>query len=266
MDTVLRAVYRVSVVAIFAFMLLPIIIVLIASVSPTNVIDIFPSRISFRWFAEVLEPRWMVPLRFSLVLAAVVSVAATVLGLMGAFAVAYFRCPGNTVVMSFLLSPLSAPQIVTGIALLQFFAMFALHTRMGMLALFLGHVVVMLPFTTRMIVNAIHGFDRNMERAGLILGASPGQVLWYVILPLLKSGVFAALTFAFILSFNNIPISLFLAQPGTRTIAIAVINYLEYRIDPALAAVNVVCLLIILIIVGVVERFGRFTRALYGRD
>lgn len=263
MDRTLHIAFRVSVVAIFAFMILPLLVVLIASISPTNQIELAPSSISLRWYAEVGDPRWLGPLWFSLRLAVFAALVSTAFGLAGAFAVAYFRCPANAAVMSFLLSPLSAPQIVVGIALLQFLAQWGLHTSLGIWAMLMGHVLVLVPFTTRMIANNIYSFDRSLQRAAAVLGASPAQTLWHVILPVLKPGLFAALTFSFILSFNNIPISLFLSQPGTRTLPIAVINYLDYRIDPALAAVNVICLVIIILAVAALERIGKFSKTLY---
>lgn len=266
MDRAVNLLYRVSLVAVFSFMLLPMLVVVMASLSPTNRIDIFPDSVSLQWFGEVFTSRWLDPLEFSLRLAFLTSIFATLLGLMGSFAVAYFRCPANSTVMSFLLSPLSAPQIVVGIALLQAFAMISIHVGLGITTLLLGHVLVMVPFTTRMITNSIYGFDRNLQRAASVLGANRRQTLWYIILPILKPGMFAALTFSFILSFNNIPISLFLSQPGARTISIAVINYLEYRIDPALAAVNVACLVIIVILVAVLEKIGKFSHTLYRKD
>jgi len=266
MDRALNIVFRVSVVAIFAFMLLPMLVVVIASLAPTNQIELVPDGLSLQWFGEVFTDRWLRPLQFSLQLAALTSICATILGLMGAFAVAYFRCPANSLVMSFLLSPLSAPQIVVGIALLQAFAMVSMHTGLGIVTLLMGHTLVMVPFTTRMITNNIYSFDRTLQRAASVLGATRAQTLRYVILPLLKPGLFAAITFSFILSFNNIPISLFLSQPGATTISIAVINYLEYRIDPALAAVNVVCLVIIIVLVAILEKIGKFSHTLYKRD
>src|SRR5688500_1866618 len=126
MDRVLSRSYRVAVVLIFAFMLLPMAVVVLASISPTDRIQLLPDHVSLRWYWEVLQPRWLGPMQFSLLLAVVVAVASTLLGGLGAFAVAYYRCPANSFVSVLLLSPLAAPQIVKGIALLQIFSIFGL--------------------------------------------------------------------------------------------------------------------------------------------
>lgn len=267
MDRTLSFVYRASVAAVFTFMLLPLLVVVIASVSPTDKIELFPSTISFRWFIEVAQdPRWAAPLRFSLMLGALVAVTSTVLGALGAFAVAYYRCPGSAGVLSFLLSPLSAPQIVKGLALLLLLSALGLQKWLGLWALFVGHVMIMVPFTARMIVNSLHNFDHTYERAAVVLGANRWQVLRHVTLPLIKPGIFAALTLSFVLSFNNIPISLFLGRPGVQALPIEILNYFSYRIDPALAVVNVVCLAIVILIVFVLERVGGFTKFMYGKE
>lgn len=264
MDRFLSRSYRLVVVLVFAFMLLPMAVVVLASISPTDRIQLAPDHISLRWYLEVLQPRWTGPMQFSLILAAIVAAASTLLGGIGAFAVAYYRCPASSFVSVLLLSPLSAPQVVKGIALLQFFSLLGLLRGLGPMALVLGHLVVMLPFAARMIMNGLHGLDRDLERAAVILGANRWRVLWHIVLPLAKPGIFGALAFSFVLSFNNVEISLFLSQAGSRTLPIEVINYFGYRIDPALAAVNVVTLALVLAIVFVLDRVGGFSKLLQG--
>ena len=262
MDRLLSRTYRVAVLLVFVFMLLPMAVVVLASISPTDRIELAPDHFSFRWYLEVLQPRWVGSMRFSLILAAIVAAASTLLGGLGAFAVSYYRCPANSVVSVLLLSPLAAPQIVKGIALLQFLSLLGPLSSLGPMALVLGHVMVMLPFAARMIMNGLHGLDRDLERAAVILGANRRQVLWHVILPLAKPGIFGALAFSFVLSFNNVEISLFLSQAGSRTLPIEVINYLSYRVDPALAAVNVVTLMVVLVVVLTLDRVGGFSKVL----
>lgn len=264
MDRLLSRSYRAAVLLVFAFMLLPMLVVVLASISPTDRIELAPSHVSFRWYLEVLQPRWTGPMQFSLMVAAFVAVTSTLLGGLGAFAVAYYRCPANSFVAVLLLSPLATPQIVKGIALLQLFSLFGLLRWLGPFALVLGHVMVMLPFAARMIMNGLHGLDRDLERAAVILGADRWRVLRHIILPLAKPGIFGALAFSFVLSFNNVEISLFLSQAGSRTLPIEVINYFGYRIDPALAAVNVVTLALVLLIVFTLDRVGGFSKVLQG--
>jgi putative spermidine/putrescine transport system permease protein len=261
-DRVLSLSYRAGVVLVFVFMLLPMAVVVLASISPTDRIELAPDHISLRWYLEVLQPRWIGAMQLSLLLAAAVAVVSTLLGGLGAFAVAYYRCPANSVVSVLLLSPLAAPQVVKGIALLQFLSLVGLMRALGPTALVLGHVMVMLPFAARMIMNGLHALDRDLERAAVILGANRWRVLWHIVLPLAKPGIFGALAFSFVLSFNNVEISLFLSQAGSRTLPIEVVNYMGYRIDPALAAVNVVTLVLVLLVVLTLDRVGGFSKVL----
>lgn len=249
-------IFRLSIGLIVVFTVLPILIVVVASLSPTDRIDLFPASISFRWYAAIFSPEWLVPMQRSLLIAAIVSIGATLLGLLGAMATHYYRCPGHSFFTIVFLSPLSAPQVVKSIALLQLFSALAIQARVGLWGLLIGHVVMLMPFAVRMIMNSLGVYDRNVENAALILGANRFQVLRLITIPLLMPGIFAALAFTFILSFNNVEMSLFLSGPGMRTYPIQVMNYFQYSIDPVLAAANVATLILVLFVVVLADRVG----------
>jgi len=115
-----------------------------------------------------------------------------------------------------------------------------------------------------MIATAMFNFDRNLDRAGQSLGATKAQRIRHLLIPIIKPGVFSGMTFAFIISFNNIPLSVFLVRPGQTTLPITVINYLEYSLDPVLAAVNVASLLFVLAVIFVFEKIGGFSAQIHG--
>jgi putative spermidine/putrescine transport system permease protein len=200
----------------------------------------------------------------SVELASFVAAASGLLGLLAAYAVAYEKCPGHAAIMSFLLSPMAVPQIVKGVAVVLFFSSAGLYTFLGTPGLIVAHIVLTLPFAVRMIATAMVNFDKSLDRAARILGASKLQRIRHILLPLIKPGLFSGVTFAFIISFNNIPLSLFLVRPGQTTLPITVINYLEYGLDPVLAAVNVASLLFILGVIVVFEKLGGFTSEIHG--
>jgi putative spermidine/putrescine transport system permease protein len=135
---------------------------------------------------------------------------------------------------------------------------------MGTPALVAAHVVLALPFVTRMVGGSIANFDRGLDRAGRILGASKMQRLRYILLPMIKPGVLSGVIFAFILSFNNIPLSVFLVRPGETTLPITVINYLEYSLEPVMAAVNVASMIFILALIFLFEKLGGFSVQIHG--
>jgi putative spermidine/putrescine transport system permease protein len=263
--TLPRWTFNTAVFVIYAFMFLPIMIVVLVSLNPEPYLQVPPSGLSLRWYRQVFTAEWMPALRYSLLLAIGVAAVSTVLGGLGAFAIARYRFPGRAMLQAFLLSPLSIPSIVTGVAILQFITIIEFQGVLGSPALLLAHVVVTLPYSVRMIGISLFGFDQRLENAAQNLGARPRQVFRYITLPLVKPGIFAGMTFAFIVSFNNVPVSLFLVRPGATTLPIKILNYLEYRLDPTLAAVNMVSLLVVLVGVVIAERIGGFTRFVYGR-
>lgn len=253
------------VAAIYLYMFLPIAVVVLTSLNPGQYLRLPPPGLSLRWYAAALAPEWLEPFRISLVLAATTAVAASLLGLPAALALVRHRFPGREALNALLLSPLSLPAIVSGVAILQFLSLMGLRGLIGFPALLLAHTALTVPYAIRTIAISLHGFDRSLELAAMNLGATPWRTFRYVTLPLIKPGLFAGMVFAFIVSFNNVPVSLFLVRPGMVTLPIRILNYLEYRFDPSLAAVNMLSLLVVLVIVAAAERTAGFTRFVYAR-
>ncbi len=250
---------------IYLYMFLPILVVVLTSLNPSPYLRLPPQGVSLRWYAAALTPEWLEPFRISLVLAVITAAVATLLGLPAAFGLVRHRFPGRDLFNALLLSPLSLPAIVTGVAILQFLSLAGLRGLLGFNALVLGHAALTVPYAIRTIAISLHGFDRSVEQAAMNLGATPWRTFRYVTLPIIKPGVFAGMVFAFIVSFNNVPISLFLVRPGMITLPIRILNYLEFRFDPSLAAVNMLSLFVVLLIVTIAERTAGFTRFVYTR-
>jgi putative spermidine/putrescine transport system permease protein len=250
---------------IYIYMFLPIAVVVLTSLNPEQLLTLPPRGVSLRWYVAALTPEWLEPFRTSLVLATVTALAATLLGTPAAFALVRHRFSGRDVMNALLLSPLSLPAIVSGVAILQFLSLVGLRSLIGFPALLLAHAALTTPYAIRTIAISLYGFDRSLEQAAMNLGATPARTFWHVTLPLIKPGLFAGMVFAFIVSFNNVPVSLFLVRPGMITLPIRILNYLEFRFDPSLAAVNMLSLLVILVIVAVTERTAGFTRFVYTR-
>ena len=124
---------------------------------------------------------------------------------------------------------------VIGLAMLQLLSLAGLQiTLAGLIVL---HAVYVMPFTVRLIMTGLARFEFSLEDAARSLGAGPARTLWYVTLPLTRGGLIAGFLFAFILSFVNLPLSLFLTNPGTATLPVTMFAYMESRIDPVVAAV-----------------------------
>jgi len=264
MNHVLSIGYRLALCAILLFIALPIFVVVLASVSPTAAVSLQPSEWTFAWYGKLWVARWIDPFYLSVKVAALVAILSGALGFLAAYAVAYEKCPGHNFVMPFLLSPLSVPQIVKGVAIVLFLSSAGLYQLLGWPGLIAGHVVLTLPFTTRMIATSMFNFNHSLDRAARNLGASRWQRVRFVLFPLVKPGLFSGMTLAFIISFNDVPLSLFLVRPGQTTLPITVINFFEYSLDPILAAVNVSSLIFILAAIVAFEKLGGFSAQIHG--
>ena len=258
--------YRAALTAILVFVAAPIVVVFLASVNSTQYLRFPPSGLSTRWWEAALTERWMGPTWFSLQLAGATAILATGLGTLAALGIQRGRFPGRDGLLAVLLSPLILPQIVTGAALLQFFALVGLRDLLGFPALLLGHVVITMPYAIRTVAVSLHGLDPRLEWAAQDLGANPLQTFLRVTLPLIKNGVFAGFVFAFIVSFNDVPISLFLGRPGNVPIPIAILGHVESRFDPAVSAVAVITIAIALALIAIGERFARVSEFLYHQE
>src|SRR5262249_12851556 len=152
--------------------------------------------------------------------------------------------PGKAVVRAITLGPLILPTLVTGIALLQFLSLIGLGRWMGFWALLIGHVVICLPFSVRTVAVSLAAMPGNLENAAASLGATRSDVLRHVPLPLIAPGTMAGMIFAFVHSFDDVNLSLFIARPGERPLTVAILAFLDFGFAPTLAAVSILSMLI----------------------
>jgi len=197
-------------------------------------------------------------------LATAAALGATLLGMPMALALVRYRFWGREVLASLVLGPLVLPALVTGIALLQMLQLVGLGFLFGFPALLLGHMMICLPFTVRTIAISLRAMPDHVERAAASLGASTRHVLMRVTLPLISSGVFAGAVFAFIQSFTDYSVSLFLSSPGVKPISVTILSFLEFGFTPTLAAVAVLTLVVPLMLILAVQRFFRLGDFIYG--
>lgn len=250
---------------VFAFILVPTAVLAVVSLNAQSIMAFPPAGFSLRWWGVALTGRWIGTVFFSLRLAAAAAAGAGLLGIPCAMGLARSRFPGHALVSSLVLSPLLLPEIVTGAALLQFVHLAGLTGLIGFRALLVGHVVITAPYVIRTMLVSLRTLPPDVERAAADLGADPWRVFRHVTLPLVRSGAFAGLVFAFILSFNNISISLFLVRPGATTVPMQLLQAMEYGMNPDVAAVAVLTVLVNLIAIGAAERWAGVSRFLYER-
>ena len=240
---------------LYVFILGPILITAAVSFNATNRSFFPPQGFSLRWWGEVFRPQWLQPFVFSLELAALTALVATAIGVPLAFAFQRHEFPGKALVRTVTLGPLILPTLVTGIALLQFLTLAGLGSWLGFWALLIGHVIICLPFSVRTVAISLQAMPGRVESAAASLGAPPAAVLRHVTLPLVMPGVFAGLTFAFIHSFADVNLSLFVARPGERPVTVAILAFLEFGFAPTLAALSMLTLIVPLALIAILGRF-----------
>jgi len=224
-----------------------------------------PEGYSLRWFLAIAgNDRFVAGFLLSLELAVIATGIGLLLGLPAALGLARARFGGHEIASSTLLLPLIVPGIVLGIALYVFQVEAEIATGLPLLGslggLIAGHVLIVIPWTVRLVSASLIGLDRCIEEAAQSLGADRWVTFRRVTLPAIRPGVVAAALFSFVSSFGNLEMSLFLVGPGRTTLPIAIIQYLEWKIDPTIAAVSVLQILLIGAAMLVTDRFVRISR------
>lgn len=225
--------------ATLVFLLAPMAIVFAFAINPTAYVEFPPVGFSLRWFEKFFASREFIEsLTYSLRIAAIAAVLSMLLGASAAIALSRSRLPGRDALTAIFLSPLMIPAILTGLGLFQMFLL--MDVGRPAWGLILGHTIVCVPYVLRTTLAILENFDRRLEEAALNLGAGPIRTFFEVTLPIIRPGIAAGTVFAFVVSFDQFPISLFLVEPGRETFPIRMFNYLLYDFDGTIAAASIV--------------------------
>lgn len=239
-----------------AFLVAPIAIVIAVSFNATEFIEFPPRAWSLRWYRNYLgSSQWVEPTLLSLRIAAVTTVLATVLGTAAAIGLVRGRFRGRRALEFFFVSPMVMPTIVLAIGLYLLFARFKIVGHP--MALYLAHTVVAAPLVIVIVSAALKTTDSAIELAARSLGAGYFRTLWHVTLPAIMPAVISGAAFAFLLSFDEVVLSIFLGGPTTTTLPKRMWESVRYEIDPTLTAIStllVVVPILILCVVGLVRR------------
>jgi putative spermidine/putrescine transport system permease protein len=263
--SLLRAAYLASVALVFAFMFTPLVFVLWVSVFKNEVVTFPPQGYTLAWFGNAwANPAFLNGFLASIQIGLFSMLAGLALGIPASFALVRGRFAGRTTLNAFLLSPLIVPGIVAGTAIYIAFVQIELWTGVRVIAslpgFVLAHVALTVPWTVRLVSASLVGVDPAIEEAAANLGARPFTTFRRVTLPAIRPGVVAAGIFAFIVSFTDLEMSLFLVGPGRSTLPIAMLQYLEWKFDPTVAAVSVVQIAIIGVGLAATDRFVKLSK------
>jgi putative spermidine/putrescine transport system permease protein len=226
------------------------IIVVVATAFTTTAYPVFPPQgFTLKWFEQFLSmSEFTDAVQRSALLASASTMIATVLGTSSALALARWHGAGRQALTSLMLSPILFPAIVLGLALLVF------YSRIGLAGTFTGlviaHSLITTPFVIRLVMASLAEFDPAVEEAARNLGAGWWRTFLQVTLPLIRPGVLAGAVFAFILSFDELVVTLFLAGPGMATLPVRIFTFVEYSSAPTISAISTT-LIIAWMLIGV---------------
>ncbi len=248
-----------------AYLLLPLFFVTWLAFFAQEIPSFPPDGYSLKWFRAVPgNDRFVSGFILSLQVASVATFLGISIGVPAAVCLVRSKFPGREVVSSLLLLPLVVPGIVLGIALYVFHVETEIMTEIPILGsiggLIAGHVLIVIPWTVRLVTASLVGMDRAIEEAAQSLGADRLTTFRRITLPSILPGMVAAAMFGFISSFGNLEMSLFLVGPGRTTLPIAILQYLEWKIDPTIAAVSVLQIIFIGAAMLLTDRFVKISR------
>ncbi len=261
-----RIAFVTLVVAIFAFLLGPLVTIMWASLFSDKILTFPPTSYTFAWFAHAWSTdAFSQGFLMSVKVGICATIGSLLLGVPASLAIERFPFPGREAIRQFLLSPMYVPAIVAGAAVYIYFVEVEILTNFQLAATFTGlviaHTLVALPWTLRLVCASLVTANVSSEEAARSLGANAVQTFFLVTLPIIRPGMIAAAMFSFIASFSDLEKSLFLVGPGKTTLPIAIINYLEWSLDPTIAAVATVQILIIGTALVVSDRFVKLGKA-----
>lgn len=234
------------------FLLVPTLIIVPMSFTTAAQLEFPPVGFTFDWYAKVLtDADWQVALKNSLVIGIATALLATILGTAAALALEKLEFRGKVLVLGLLLSPMVTPVIVLGVGIYMVFARWGLSgTLPGMIA---AHTVLAIPFVLVSVMASLKMVNPNLALASAGLGGGRLFTFRRVTLPLIKPGVVSGAVFAFITSWDEVVVAIFVSNSESRTVPIMIWNQARANLDPATAAVG--AMLIALSAIGVLASY-----------
>jgi putative spermidine/putrescine transport system permease protein len=222
---------------ILLFLAFPIVVVMVVSFSSATYLTFPPPAFGVKWYANYFgSADWLRPTGLSLLVATAVVVLSTLLGTLAALGIARLPRPLRIVARGLILSPLIVPVIVVAIGIYYAYAHYGLvGSPVGMV---IAHTCLAVPFVVTSVSASLAGIDPRLEQAALSLGATPRATFFQVTLPLIRPGVWVGALFAFITSFDELVVALFISGSGAITLPRRMWDDLRFQIDPTIAAVS----------------------------
>jgi putative spermidine/putrescine transport system permease protein len=246
---------RIIAIFVFAFLLAPLAVIILASFSPTPLVMFPPRGFSLVWYRNIFSSSTNFVSGFvnSVAVSTLATAIDVILGVTAALSVSRHRFKGKELVVSFFTSPMYVPSITFAFVLLQVFSQFG--SVPGMLKILVGHLIIIMPYIVHNTLSVLSSYNWTLENAAASLGAGPVTVFTKITLPLIKPGVIAGAMLSFLYSFDEVVLSSLLCSPKFVTLPIRIMNYMEFSFDPTLAAISTVLILLSLLLIVLLEKF-----------
>ncbi|MFO1074662.1 MAG: ABC transporter permease [Geminicoccaceae bacterium] len=249
---------------VLAFLLLPLLVIVPLSFTSGTILTLPIPGFSLRWYQELAASApWQSSLRNSLVVGTLATVIATVLGTLAALGLHRAEFRGKSLLMGFLISPMIAPLVI--VAAGAYFFLLPLGLTNSLLGLGLVHAALGAPFVLITVAATLTGLDPSLPRAAASLGAAPGYAFRRVTLPLIAPGVISGALFAFITSFDEVVVAMFLTGPQQRTLPRQMFDGLRDNISPVILAVATLLIAVAVLLLATAEILRRRGQRLRGQ-
>ena len=246
------------------FIVAPLVVVVLVSFSDKGFISMPFGGASLRWYREILNaPELLSGFLLSIRLGVIAATLASAVAIPAALAVARYRFVGRDGLMAFLMSPMMIPHVVLGIAFLRFFSV--MDWTGSFVALVFVHALIVMPFSLRLTLAAVIGMERDAENAARSLGGSRIVVFLRILLPLILPGVAGGWVLAFIQSFDDVTMTIFVATPGITTLPVALYNRITQLSDPVTTSVSTIMIIGTIIFMFALDRMVGLDKVLIGK-
>jgi putative spermidine/putrescine transport system permease protein len=245
------------------FMAGPLLVVILVSFTPTGFIEFPPSGISLRWFWAILDNQDFIrAFWISIYLGLASATLSSLIAVPAALAIGRHRFMAREALVGLFMSPLMVPTIVLGIAFLRFLSQLGINgTFVGLV---LCHAVIITPYVLRLTLASVVGLDRATERAAVSLGASRFATFRRVTLPAIMPGVAGGWVLAFITSFDELTVTIFIVNPSTTTLPVRLFSHITQTTDPLVASISTMIILFTVALLLIIEWLYGLDRLLMG--
>ncbi|MGV1831795.1 ABC transporter permease [Agrobacterium vitis] len=226
-----------------AFLLLPILFIAALSFGSSQWLIFPPPAWTTKWYGQLFaDPRWLDAAWTSFRIAVIVTILSVLIGLCASFGLVRGRFLGRDALRALFMTPMILPVVVLAVALYAFFLRIGLNgTTLGFV---IAHLVVALPFSILALTNALEGFDKSIEDAAVLCGASPLKARLLITLPCIGHGLFSAAVFSFLTSWDEVVLAIFMASPTLQTLPVKIWATLRQDLTPVIAAASTLLIVV----------------------